>query len=181
MKIETKRTVLRDFKENDFDFYYMLERDQATIKYEAESVPTRLELEERFDEIMTFTKNEKRQKYSFLVERKDESLPVGRVVLWQIDEAIDEWEIGWTIHVDHTRNGFASEASKALVEFGFNQLNANRICANSNHANTSSERVMQKIGMQKEGVLRATRKLNDVWYGSCIYSVLRNEVEGNPK
>jgi len=173
--IHTERLILRDFELSDYEFYYDLERDELTLKYESDSVPTSECLKERFKEIMDLTEKDKRPKYSLLIERKEDNLPVGRIVIWQIDEKIDEWEMGWAIHIDHTRNGYASEASKALIKFGFKELRANRICANCNDANIPSERVMQKSGMKKEGVLRQTRKLNDKWYGSCIYSVLRSE------
>lgn len=173
--IETKRTLLRDFKLEDYDFYYKLERDKSTLKYESDVVPTSEELKNRFKEIMDLKESEKRHKYSLIVERKEDNVPVGRVVIWQIDEAIEEWEIGWTIYSEYTRKGYASESSKELLKFAFKNLGANRVCANCNDANEASERAMQKIGMQKEGVLRETRKLNGKLYGSCIYSSLKNE------
>ncbi len=173
--IDTERLIIRDFKPDDYNFFYSQSRAESTLRYESDSIPSSEVLKEKFKEIMELTQKDKRSMYSFLVEKRDGNIPVGRVVIWQIDKKIDEWEMGWTIHIDHTKKGYASEVANALIKFGFEQLGANRICANCNEANIASERVMQKIGMKKEGILRQTRKLNDKWYGSCIYSILRCE------
>lgn len=173
--LNSERLIIRDFKPDDYNFFCKQESAESTLKYESDSIPATEVLKEKFNEIMNLTQNDKRSKYSLLVETRDGKIPVGRVVIWQIDEKIDEWEMGWTIHIDHTKKGYASEAANTLIKFGFEELSANRICANCNEANIASERVMQKIGMKKEGLLRQTRKLNDKWYGSCIYSILRCE------
>lgn len=173
--LNSERLIIRDFKPDDYNFFCKQESAESTLRYESDIIPTTEVLNEKFNEIMNLTLNDNRSKYSLLVETRDGNVPLGRVVIWQIDEKIAEWEMGWTIHLGQTKKGYASEAAGALIQFGFEQLNANRICANCNEANIASERVMQKIGMKKEGVLRQTRKLNDEWYGSCIYSILRSE------
>lgn len=173
--LNSERLIIRDFKQEDYDFFCKQESAEATLRYESDSIPTVEDLKKKFKEIMSLMESDDRIKYSLLIEKRVSNIPVGRIVIWQIDEKINEWEMGWTIHIDHTKKGYASEAATALIEFGFEQLSANRICANCNEANIASERVMQKIGMKKEGVLRQTRKLNDKWYGSCVYSILSCE------
>jgi len=176
--IETERIKLRDFSKTDFPFYRELETDQYSLEFEADSPPEEAFLYQKFMEMLELAKEVQRTKYYLLAERKEDGAPLGKVVIWQIDKAIDEWELGWVLRREHAGKGYASEAARALIELGFTRLGANRICANCNQANLGSERVMQKAGMQKEGVLRETRKLGGRWYGSCIYSILKREYAG---
>lgn len=178
MKLEAERIRLREFREEDYLFFCNLERDEHTIQYEADSPPSQERLYESYSRMMEGYKQPERIRYVFLVERKADDVPVGKVIIWQIDKAIDEWELGWAIHRDNIGKGYASEAARALIRFGFSKLGANRICANCNADNLASERVMQKIGMTKEGVLRETRILRGGRYDSCIYSVLLREYSG---
>lgn len=173
--METRRLRLREFREGDFPFFISLEANQFAIEYEADAIPTQAQLHKSFDRVLALPQQEKRIRYVFLVERIEDEVPVGKVIIWQIDEAIAEWEMGWILHPNFTGQGYASEAARALIDFGFTQLWANRICANCNAANLASEKVMERIGMQKEGVLRQTRKLRGEYYDSCISSILRHE------
>ena len=58
-------------------------------------------------------------------------------------------EIGWRIREDKWNQGFATEGAKACLQFGFDQLNFKDIYSFTSKVNIKSERVMQKIGMNK--------------------------------
>ena len=58
-----------------------------------------------------------------------------------------EFEIGWAISKDFRNRGYATEGARALLDYGFNELNAKRIIALTEHGNTASIRIMEKIGM----------------------------------
>jgi [ribosomal protein S5]-alanine N-acetyltransferase len=59
-----------------------------------------------------------------------------------------------------------------ILRFAFLSLNAHRLVAFCHAQNAPSERVMRKLGMTREGMLRQTRLLNGVWYDELIYSIL---------
>jgi ribosomal-protein-alanine N-acetyltransferase len=63
-------------------------------------------------------------------------------------------EIGYWIGEAYWGNGYATEAARAVVRYGFEVLNAHRIQATYFTWNPASRRVMEKIGMQYEGILR---------------------------
>lgn len=171
--LSTERLILRPFQKADYQFFVELETHPVNLEYEADEAPSQEFLTKKFDDMLAAEGQEKREKYVFLIE--ENGVPLGKVLIWLIDKYLDEWEMGWVLHPQHTGKGFASEASRALIDFGFKELGANRICANCNDANIASEKVMARIGMTKEGVLRETRKLRGNYYGSCIYGVLRRE------
>ena len=57
------------------------------------------------------------------------------------------YEIGWTIRSDMRGKGYASEAAKALMDYAFEELNAETVQAHCDSRNRASEKVMKKIGM----------------------------------
>ena len=63
-------------------------------------------------------------------------------------------ELGYWIGVPWWNRGFATEAARAVVDFGFGSLGLHRIMARHLARNPSSGRVMEKLGMTKEGMLR---------------------------
>lgn len=62
-------------------------------------------------------------------------------------------ELGYWLGVPYWGNGYATEAASALVAYGFETLGYHRILARHFEQNSASGRVMQKIGMRKEGEL----------------------------
>ena len=54
----------------------------------------------------------------------------------------------WVIDPKHQRQGYASEAAQAMIEYAFKQLRLKRIIATTEHANVASQGVMRKIGMK---------------------------------
>jgi [ribosomal protein S5]-alanine N-acetyltransferase len=71
-----------------------------------------------------------------------------------LSEAHKNAEIGYWIGVPFWGKGFATEAARAVVEFGFQNLNLRRIYAHHHAGNIASQRVLEKIGMKHEGCSR---------------------------
>jgi ribosomal-protein-alanine N-acetyltransferase len=73
--------------------------------------------------------------------------------------------------------GYCTEAAKALMSYGFSVLNLNRIQAMHFPRNTASGRVMQKLGMTKEGLLRQYVCNRGAFEDLYVYSILRTDSE----
>lgn len=63
-------------------------------------------------------------------------------------------ELGYWIGVPHAGRGYATEAARAVLAFGFGQLGLRRIQARHFSRNPASGRILQKVGMRREGVFR---------------------------
>jgi ribosomal-protein-alanine N-acetyltransferase len=57
------------------------------------------------------------------------------------------YDLGYRFMQKHWGKGYGYESAKAFIDFGFNEMNLDRICASFEHGNTGSERIMQKCGM----------------------------------
>jgi RimJ/RimL family protein N-acetyltransferase len=96
---------------------------------------------------------------------------IGLVMTLQHDKA----EIGYWIGVPYWNRGYATEAARALFDYGFSEWNLNRIDAGHFDRNPSSGRVMQKAGMQYEGRFRQYIKKWDEYLDVDYYAILRSE------
>ena len=108
-----------------------------------------------------------------LILRENEDL-IGTCAL-TLNRSLSEGELGYWIGKPYWNLGYATEASEAIVAFGFDALGLTRIFARHFLRNPSSGRVMKKIGMLQEG----TARQDPMTCGECedvaTYSMLREE------
>jgi RimJ/RimL family protein N-acetyltransferase len=87
-------------------------------------------------------------------------------------------EVGYSIARVHWNRGFCTEAARAVIEAAFSiHPDLNRIHARADDDNTASQRVMEKIGMTKEGVLRQSRIEGGEVIDEAWFAILRSERE----
>jgi ribosomal-protein-alanine N-acetyltransferase len=84
-------------------------------------------------------------------------------------------ELGYWIALDRWNQGYATESNQRLIDFGFEDLGLHRIEARHFLRNPASGRVMQKLGMQKEGVERDWAVKGDRYESLVVYSILEPE------
>ena len=84
-------------------------------------------------------------------------------------------ELGYWVAVGQWGRGYATEASRAMLEHAFGPLDLSRVVAHCLTRNAGSWRVMEKLGMQREGRLRAHVVKWDVAEDIWIYGMLREE------
>jgi RimJ/RimL family protein N-acetyltransferase len=84
-------------------------------------------------------------------------------------------ELGYWIALDRWRRGYATESSQRIVDFGFEFLGLHRIEARHFLRNRASGRVIEKLGMQQEGVERDWAIKWDRFETLALYSILEPE------
>jgi RimJ/RimL family protein N-acetyltransferase len=92
----------------------------------------------------------------------------------QLDLADLRAELGYWIGRPYWGHGYCTEAARATLDFGFEQLGLNRIFAHHFARNPASGRVMQKIGMTREGCLRQHVKKWDAFEDLELYGILKD-------
>jgi ribosomal-protein-alanine N-acetyltransferase len=108
------------------------------------------------------------------VTDRDAGNVVGAVGLG-ISQAHRRAELGYWIAVAQWGRGFATEASRAVLDHAFTALDLARVVAHCLTRNEGSWRVMEKLGMQREGRLRAHVVKWDVREDIWLYGILREE------
>jgi ribosomal-protein-alanine N-acetyltransferase len=79
-------------------------------------------------------------------------------------------DLGYAVHPDHWRKGYATEALRRILEFGFENLSLERIWATADVRNVASWRVMEKAGMEREGLMRHHLLVRGAWRDSVLYA-----------
>jgi RimJ/RimL family protein N-acetyltransferase len=115
-------------------------------------------------------------KFLTLAVESDAHGLVGAVSL-HFEAAHRRGELGYWIGLPFWGNGFATEASGALMMFGFRDLDLNRIQARHMTRNPASGRVMEKLGMSAEGVQRQHVLVRGRFEDIAMYAILRQEAD----
>jgi len=111
---------------------------------------------------------------TFAIVRKRPRALVGAIGL-QLDLAHGRAELGYWIGVPFWGRGYCSEAAAAVLRHGFETLGLNRVHAAHFARNPASGRVMQKVGMGREGCLRGHVRKGDVFEDLEVYGMLVGE------
>lgn len=104
----------------------------------------------------------------------------GAIGLHGLDSAHRRAELGYWIGRPWWNRGFATEAARALIDYGFATLHLNRIFAQHMIRNPASGRVMEKAGLTREGVLRSHIGKGDRFEDMAVYGILRSEWDAHP-
>jgi [ribosomal protein S5]-alanine N-acetyltransferase len=103
----------------------------------------------------------------------DDGEVVGVMALMMKDEGIAE--IGYWVAVPFWNRGYASEAARAVLRYGFEERGLHRIFAGVFTRNPASARVLEKCGLKYEGTLRQHVKKWDEYVDLAYYGMLRSE------
>lgn len=174
--IETSRLIIRKFREDDYvDLYEYLSLDEI---YEFEpGEPISLE------EAKKLASDRAKADNFYAVELKVEGKLIGHLYFDRHDRKdLMLWELGYIFNPKYQKKGYCTEASRAMVEYAFSDMGAHRIAAHCNPLNIGSNRVLQKIGMIKEGELRSNiffhrdSEDNPKWGNTCVYAMLKEDL-----
>ena len=114
---------------------------------------------------------------NFAITLCQDSALIGAIGLTGIDEAHRHAEMGYWIGKPYWNNGYCTEAAKAILRYGFTELDLNRIQAHHFARNPASGRVMEKSGMTYEGCLRQHVQRWGAFQDLKMYGVLKSEYE----
>lgn len=169
----TKRLDLRDFLESDVDAVHGWASDPEVVRFMAWGPNTRENTREFFQRKFAERTGRPRHKWDLAVVRRDTGQVIGSVGLF-LDEAMRQAELGYCYDQSAWGRGFATEAARAMLRFGFEQLELHRIHSSVDTHNGASIRVLQKIGMRREGRTREEIPGEEGWRELYCYQILRD-------
>ena len=107
----------------------------------------------------------------FFVEKKD-GTKIGGIIHFLAGNPL---EIGYSLVPSERGKGYCSEAVKIMVDYLFLSRELVRIQATTDVNNLASQRVLEKAGFKKEGVIRKSAFIRGKWRDGCLFSILREE------
>lgn len=106
---------------------------------------------------------------------RDSGSMIGEVGVWLGPARERSGDIGWSVHPAQQGQGYAVEAARALLGYLFTARVLHRVTATSDQRNAASTRVMERLGMRREGAMRQSRYAHGAWRDEYVYAVLREE------
>jgi RimJ/RimL family protein N-acetyltransferase len=177
--VETERLILREFRKEDLNGVHAYASDPEVSKYEPWGPNSEDDTKYFLDSIISYQLNNPRNDYEIAIELKGTGLLIGACGIHISDTETREGYIGYCYNKQYWKNGYASEAAVAIIEFGFKSLNLHRIFATCDPNNVGSSKVLEKIGMKREGHLRDHKLQRGKWRDSFLYSILEHEFQSN--
>jgi RimJ/RimL family protein N-acetyltransferase len=113
----------------------------------------------------------------FIIEKKDGS-KIGFIVHFHVlhlGTGTKQLEIGYSLVPSERGKGFCSEAVKIMVDYLFLSKDIMRIQAQTDQRNAASQKVLEKAGFKKEGILRKNFFMRGEWTDDYIYSIIKEE------
>ncbi|MBD5458174.1 MAG: GNAT family N-acetyltransferase [Lachnospiraceae bacterium] len=175
--LETNRLILRKFVIEDSEAMYnnWASEDEVTKFL---TWPTHSDVEVTRAVLSNWIADyNKADFYNWAIELKEIGEVIGNISVVLVKENIECAELGYCMGTNWWGLGIMPEAGKVVVKYLFEEVGFNRIAATHDKNNPKSGRVMQKIGMTYEGILRKAGFCNQGVIDEVWYSILRDEYQ----
>jgi [ribosomal protein S5]-alanine N-acetyltransferase len=179
-QLETDRLLLREFVPEDWEAVHRYASDSEVSRFMdwepfRDGAETRAFLAKK----LIAQKARPRRDYQFAVLLKQDNRLIGSCSVAFSHIPSREAELGYNYERAAWGQGYATEAALAVVAFSFREVDQHRIWATCDPANVGSMRVLEKIGMQREGYLREHRWMKSRWRDSLLYAILVQDWRGD--
>ncbi|QCR32376.1 GNAT family N-acetyltransferase [Lysinibacillus sp. SGAir0095] len=168
MLLESERLLIRQFTMDDVEEVYEYTSNPVVMKYIPEGVMT----EEETKKFILENIEVKTEKYAVIL--KEENRLIGHIAFFRYFGE-HTYEIGWVFNPEYYNRGFATEAADTILNYGFRKLKLHRIIATCQPENIPSYRIMEKIGMRREGYFKKCIPHELEWWDEYYYAILAEE------
>lgn len=175
-KLRTKRLLMSLITIADLENIHQLHSLPETDKFNTLGIPENIsETESIITEWIEKNHSERNGSLTFKIELLENEHFVGLISLNLGKPKFRIAEVWYKLHPDFWNKGYATESLNRILEFGFNELNLHRIEAGCAVDNIGSVRVLEKVGMTREGRKRKVLPLKNGWSDNFHYAILSTD------
>jgi RimJ/RimL family protein N-acetyltransferase len=180
--IETERLRLRRFAIDDLDGLAAIQARPEVARFlyweprQREEVEPALAKYIAEDEI---SGEENDEAMSLAVKRREGGPLLGWVTIWLRSREHRQVEIGFVFDPGAQGQGYATEAARALLVLGFENLGAHRVYGRTDARNEASAAVMRRLGMRQEAHYREAEIFKGEWADELVFAILESEWRPN--
>lgn len=178
INLETTRLVIRPFTLDDLKAFHAILSEEAVMEYLPEDVLSLEEVERILDFVTDcYTRNTPKDiiKFTVAVDDKATGRLIGWVGLGPLEFDTTRVELYYGLAEIYWGRGLATEAARAMLDFGFRSLALPEIVAVVSPENKASGRVLEKLGMKYLRVVRNLQADQRFYTGFLYYSLSREE------
>jgi RimJ/RimL family protein N-acetyltransferase len=171
--IRTTRLVIRELDSSDADAVQRCAGDPEVVRHLPFGPNTPDQTRTFIERVLLAQRESPRRNYEMSICQNDELIGCVRLTVRSADDR--QGDLGYMLRRDRWGNGFMTETTRAIVGFGFESLSLHRIWATCGTENAASVRVLEKVGMRREGHLLHERLVRGKWRDTYIYAVLEDD------
>lgn len=173
--LETERLIIRKITLDDVQDLFEITSDYDVVKtIGAVTLHTSIEQTKEIIKDMIKHYEADRVEWWAVVEKTSQKM-IGMCGFFGYAPNSSRAEVGYMIARSRWNKGYATEASQVVLAFGFGVMHLNRIHATVYPENSASIKVLEKLGMKYEGLLRSYMFCNNQFQDRKMYSILKNE------
>jgi ribosomal-protein-alanine N-acetyltransferase len=176
-QLETKKLFLREINHSDAKDLFKFLSDDEVMKNTDLTTHSTIHDSEKF--IVHLKKSCKKKKSIWWgITTKDRNVIIGIVGFPYWIQKQFRAEVGAVLSKGYWSQGIMTEAVDAIIRFGFNEMELNRMEATLMLHNISSMKFLKKLGFQEEGILRECRFFKGQFHDVTIVSLLKKDFPG---
>lgn len=175
IELISDRLKLRPVSKNDLDAIHELHSFPEVDEFNTLGLPENKSVTKKILRLWIEKMGEKRiSSYTFVIENAQKE-NLGLIALNLSREKMNSGEVWYKVHPSFWNKGFATEALRLVLDFGFDQLNLHRIVAGCAVGNSASIAVLENVGMKQEGICREILPLKSGWSDNYEYAILKSD------
>ncbi|MEJ2747495.1 MAG: GNAT family N-acetyltransferase [Anaerolineae bacterium] len=171
MYLKTKRLFLREFVFEDWTAVYAYQSDPLYLRYYDWIERSEADVREFVQVFLDWQRERPRTKFQLAIIHLADNRLIGNCGIRVNNQAQREANIGYELDSRYWDQGYATEAARAILQFGFAELNMQRIWAKCVAENVGSARVLEKIGMRLEARELKKEFIKDAWRDHLIFAI----------
>ena len=176
--IETERLILRPMANSDVDDLLEYQSNPEIVRYIPWPPRTREQVISALENTIETGKFDLAEENDYLVlvwELKSNGKVIGQSNMALLSTTDKRANIGWVTHQGFQRQGYALEATQALMKYAFNNFPIHRIIADIDTRVPESASLAEKLGMRLEGTFKDGEFFKGQWCDMWLYAILKSE------
>jgi aminoglycoside 6'-N-acetyltransferase len=175
-QLRTPSLYLRRFRESDVEAFARYRSDPGVARYQGWNAPYPMEQAREFVTTMATAQADVPGDWlQIAVARTEDGSLIGDCAFAPQAHEARTVEIGFTIAPEHQGRGYARAAVSLLLRYLFGQLGKHRVVASCDTRNAPSARVLEAVGMRREGHLVESTWSKGEWSDDLLFAILSRE------
>ncbi len=174
-QLETGRLILREMTPDDVEFYFRHFNNKKVVEGSCFPGPKTLEAAKEELEVYCIRPFKEDKGIRWGIIRKGTTALIGTCGIYDWNKTVRRAEIGYDLEPAHWGEGIMTEALRAVLRYGFDEMGLNRIQAIIDSENVKSIKLVERLGFKKEGVLRQNSYFRGQFRDEASFSLLKEE------
>ena len=175
--LETDRLILREITMQDAPGIFAIRGDFAVTRYNFGAAYETIECAHQLIESMQQAYQDQTELRWGITRKNDVSTVIGMCGFNYWNRTDRRASIGYDLAQAHWRQGIMSEALRAILTFGFEDMDLNRIEADCSAENTASIHLLRKLGFVQEGLQREQYIDEGRFWDLALFALLRRDYQ----